>query len=116
VSWARRRVLRALDGLDREASESVGLAVSELVTNAFQHGAAPVRLVVDRTDDVVLVQVVDGGPRLPHLVPEPGPDGGWGLHLVARISVRWGVTELDAGPGKTVWAEVAVPNGAQEPG
>ena len=76
------------------------LVVSELVTNAFQHGDGEISLSVRHTGDVVRVEVVDSGDG-----PLPTPeDARLGLRAVEALAERWGAVE-----GSTrVWAEVAV--------
>ena len=105
------------------AMDSAQLLVSELVTNSFRHGGAPmdevivsVELMADwfrigvqdsGTDAVIAVQPAD-------LVS----GGGFGLNLVRMLSERWGVERL-AGGGTQVWAQLSraggvpagVPNG-----
>lgn len=92
------------------------LLVDELVVEAIhggedggesEDGASPeaieVRAEVD--DSRVRVAVAEGGGsyRLPSRRPEPG-DPGFGLHLVQRLSDRWGIRrEHDRA---TVWLEL----------
>lgn len=72
------------------------LLVSELVVEALNidSGAedARIELRAELRDDRVHVEVADGGAafRLPSRRPEPG-EAGWGLHLVQRLSSRWGI-------------------------
>ncbi|WP_255306446.1 ATP-binding SpoIIE family protein phosphatase [Streptomyces sp. Wb2n-11] len=113
--------LPAADGFtDRVADDAVVL-VNELVTNAVVHAGTNVELVChleEATDDdpaALVVEVSDHHPaRVVHNDPEggPGPAGrggqefGRGLHLVAALSVCWGVTYRTG--LKTVWARIAV--------
>ncbi|MGW1159984.1 ATP-binding protein [Streptomyces sp. NPDC002519] len=99
------------------ASETVALVVAELSANAVLHGRVPgrdfeLRLRCDRAAGVVRVEVSDthpGRPEPPESVPDPADaDGGRGLLLVEALAARWGVDERE-GPGKTVWAECALP-------
>ncbi|MCD0481808.1 ATP-binding protein [Streptacidiphilus sp. ASG 303] len=115
-----------LPGEDEEAlavAEDVLLVVSELVTNACLHAGGPQELLLHCTDDALRIEVADANPshpepRRPH---ERGKPGGHGLHIVGRLSRRWGVVghpapaadgvsaDGTAGPGKTVWVELDAP-------
>src|SRR5919112_4897579 len=79
------------------------LLVSELATNAVQHGTPPVRLRVecDGTQGLC-VSVSDEDPASPTAM-DAGPDdeSGRGIRLVDVISDRWGVTH-HPGNGKEV--------------
>lgn len=80
-------------GLGHEAP-ALELAVSELVTNALQHGRGDVEVEITATDDGVRLEVGDHGDQvgLPAITPAgPGTHGGWGLRLVERLSDSWGV-------------------------
>ncbi|TYB49242.1 ATP-binding protein [Actinomadura chibensis] len=91
------------------ADDYVGrLVVSELVTNAFVHGEGPiiVRLFVDGRDGLPVVEVWDGGARLPVVPPENhATTSGRGLLLVSELVRAWGVRPLDEG-GKVTWAKL----------
>lgn len=111
---AAGKAREALEELEEHIEEGVlqdmHLLVTELVTNSVRHADAaadaPVHLEVSVGGDRVFVAVEDGGRGF-----EPTPrsadsprDSGWGLHLVERLSSRWGVT----GDGRTrVWLELA---------
>lgn len=92
-------------GLTGEAAEPTLLVVTELVSNAAEHGCGPAWLGIEPRGGAVRVEVHDGAPepplRLPH---DPARPRGRGLSLVDAVSSRWGVT--DDPPGKVVWAEV----------
>nr|WP_042440743.1 ATP-binding protein [Streptacidiphilus albus] len=97
------------DAEQREVAEDVLLLVSELVTNACLHAGGPTELALHGTAGRLRVAVSDRSeqppvPRTPHSAARPG---GHGLHLVDRLTSRWG-TEPRPG-GKTVWLEVAAP-------
>jgi serine phosphatase RsbU (regulator of sigma subunit)/anti-sigma regulatory factor (Ser/Thr protein kinase) len=83
------------------------LLVSELVTNAIVHGRPPVRLRLTHLGDAVLVEVDDGWAQAPHRRrPEPDEAHGRGLHIMAMLARRSGVS-LGL-TGKTVWCTVPV--------
>ncbi len=91
-------------------SESTGLLVSELVTNAIQISRvagqdAPVRfwLVSDRTQVVIFVWDASPLPPLPGDVGEDA-ESGRGLLIVQAISARWGWDFPPGMSGKVVWA------------
>jgi anti-sigma regulatory factor (Ser/Thr protein kinase) len=99
--------------LDGESREDVLLVVTELLSNAVDHGRGPVRLAVEFRGDAVRVEVHDTAPEPPRpLPPDPQRPRGRGLHLIEALSSRWGWA--DDPDGKTVWAEVpnARPTGA----
>jgi LytS/YehU family sensor histidine kinase len=107
-----RRFLRKL--LSKRATaeqlEAAELVVSELVTNAIRHASTRDRIRLEiglRLDRSVYVAVTDSSRRLPVLrwVDPQKAAGGWGLHLVARLSRRWGTDTLAA--GKRVWSVIA---------
>lgn len=106
-----REAIEGLDeGLERGVLQDMHLLVTELVTNSVRHADAasgePVQVEVSVAGDHVFVSVEDGGsgfkpkPRSAH----SPRDSGWGLHLVERLSSRWGVSNQ----GRTrVWLELA---------
>jgi anti-sigma regulatory factor (Ser/Thr protein kinase) len=99
---ARRALEPAVRGLDPDRRADVLLLTTELVTNAFRHGAPPITLTIDAEADTLRVEVEDAGAGRPARQPEPGPAGGWGLLLVEEAADRWGVVD-----GSTnVWFEV----------
>ncbi|UIX33130.1 ATP-binding protein [Streptomyces sp. GQFP] len=86
------------------------LMVSELMTNAVTHGRVPgtsgrqVRMAIERTGDVIRVEVRDTqSDKKPHLCGTGQDTGGRGLVLVDALSDAWGVNPGVI--GKTVWAE-----------
>ncbi|GAA1181917.1 hypothetical protein F4556_006038 [Kitasatospora gansuensis] len=104
--------LPAADEEGQAVADDVLLLVCELVTNACLHTAGPERLLLHCTESALRVEVADAGPdrprpRLPH---QPGRPGGHGLHIVARLSTRWGVTVREDLAGKSVWLEIAAPS------
>ncbi|NLU66580.1 SpoIIE family protein phosphatase [Streptomyces sp. HNM0574] len=98
-----------LDGL----ADTTELLVSELVTNALRHGEGDirVRLLLDRT---LVCEVWDGGLVQPRRRRAHDTDeGGRGLQLVGLLSMGWGSRRTPK--GKTVWFELALPDGDTKP-
>jgi hypothetical protein len=85
------------------------MVLGELVANAYQHTTTPRRLRVFREGCSVHVEVTDGDPAEPRLLPSsPTRPSGHGLLIVDELCLEWGVRPaLDGGPGKTVWAVLA---------
>jgi hypothetical protein len=100
----RVAVVLAEWGLTGEAVEPTLLVVTELLSNATEHGHGPGWLAVEPADGSVRVEVRDDAPEPPHLrPPDPSRVRGRGLQLVEALS-QWGWT--DDPPGKVVWADV----------
>jgi anti-sigma B factor antagonist len=97
-------------GVCGSAVTDAALVISELLSNALQHGTplpgSGIRVSWDTDGDGVRVCVSDGGGLTRPELGEPTSTttGGRGLRIVARLSQRWG-TYSDA-DGTTVWAEV----------
>jgi signal transduction histidine kinase len=96
-----------------EVAELAKLVVSELVTNAQQHGAGPVRMRLGFGDGVLRVEVHDCGPGRPECrAPSVEDERGRGLGLLdALITLHGGVRGVvdDCwGPGKTVYVELPI--------
>ncbi|GLZ05051.1 hypothetical protein Acsp03_25170 [Actinomadura sp. NBRC 104412] len=112
-------------GLDATADDVVA-AVSELVTNALQHGlrglprplpAGPIQLVLLGHPRRVVAAVTDPGARTPEpIAQDPGRfgEGGRGLLVVGAVSASWGWAPLATG-GKAVWAAFDVRSTAPQP-
>lgn len=113
---ARRRVSGVLESCSlMAAATTAALVVSELTTNAVLHARTPfqVRLTVD--DVAIRIEVHDDSERPPvrrYFSDESA--SGRGLRLVEELSTAWGVVADHDGPGKTVWAELAL-SGASAP-
>lgn len=88
-----------------QLTDTARVLMSELVTNAFQHGVGEVvsvRLYVTATD--LCIEVDDGSPWVPRRDPaEPLAQGGRGLFLVDGLADAWGVTE----DGARVWCVIS---------
>jgi anti-sigma regulatory factor (Ser/Thr protein kinase) len=105
---ARRFVLAHLpehpaqDDVDR-----VLLCVSELVSNAIEHGRPPRHLELIITGRNVRVEVRDADPRQPApRIVSPLSLRGRGLQIVETASDRWGVHSVPE--GKVVWFEASI--------
>ena len=96
-------------GLPADKAEAAELVVSELVTNALEHGSAgipaTVRIWLSSDGGSIAINVWDASPRPP--VPKDtsaDADSGRGLMIVAAVSTDWGWAAAD--PGKVVWAVI----------
>jgi anti-sigma regulatory factor (Ser/Thr protein kinase) len=105
---ARRFVLAHLpeqpaeDDIDR-----ILLCVSELVSNAIEHGRPPRHLRLLLTGRTVRIEVRDADPFHPEpQTVSPLSLRGRGLQIVETASDSWGVRSLPE--GKVVWFEAAV--------
>ena len=107
VPLTRRRLSVVLGewGLTGEPREDVLLVVTELLSNAVDHGRGPVRLTVELRSGSVRIEVHDTAPGPPRPQPlDPYAVRGRGLQMVEALSSRWGWTDGPA--GKIVWADV----------
>ena len=87
-------------------SERLVLIADELTSNALRHGGPPVATALSRLADRWLVAISDSSTQIPP-APAEGRDpalGGFGLYLVADLSVAHGWF-LERG-AKSVWAVV----------
>jgi anti-sigma regulatory factor (Ser/Thr protein kinase) len=97
---------RATDGLLSDAP----LVVSELVTNSTVHAGlqddAAVRVCAAIADDVLRIEVENGGTNGAVVRRRPDRDrgGGFGLNIIDALALRWGV---ERSAGTTVWVELA---------
>jgi anti-sigma regulatory factor (Ser/Thr protein kinase) len=113
VRAARRTVQESVGDLSDDELDHLLLCTSEVVTNAVEHGAAPIELHVARTADLVRVEVRDASPLPPRLrKPTPEVLRGRGMLIVDRCADRWGV-ETRALTGKAVWFEIDVVDGSR---
>lgn len=99
---ARRRVDGHRDALGEDAWRRARLLVSELATNAVRHGSGRIELALEPTARGLRVTVSDEGGTGRPTPRTPGADGGFGLHLLADLSDRWG----EGAAGTTIWFEV----------
>jgi anti-sigma regulatory factor (Ser/Thr protein kinase) len=98
-----------LDQLDPKLPEhllpDLRLLVSELVSNGVKYGGdGPVRVEIKNEPHRVRAEIVDQGVGFTPVERDGDLSrvGGWGLHLVDRLTDRWGTYE-----GSThVWFEI----------
>ncbi|MEU5265802.1 ATP-binding protein [Amycolatopsis sp. NPDC021455] len=106
----RRWASRTLAGVDDAHLVDVLIVVTELVTNAYDHGRGPseIRMGFTPRPCLVRVEVDDGSPAHPVVAsPSLTALGGRGMLIVEKLSAAWGVRDDPETGGKTVWAEVA---------
>jgi anti-sigma regulatory factor (Ser/Thr protein kinase) len=119
--WARDELATALReyGVPEDDRFQVArLVVSELVTNVVRHGGeggggggGQVELVMAlHPHGVLRIEVGDeGAVRSVRRCPSPAMTGGWGLNVVHRVALDWGVQPKSRwSSGKVVWAELPV--------
>jgi anti-sigma regulatory factor (Ser/Thr protein kinase) len=107
---ARRSVLSSKVGVPSVMRHRLALLLSELVTNAIQHGGAgpheTIHVRLASTPERVRVEVHDpgsqAGPPAERLEAETG---GYGLLLVDRLADGWGRDRTEAG-GSLAWFEL----------
>jgi anti-sigma regulatory factor (Ser/Thr protein kinase) len=106
---ARKFVSEIARDLPSGLAGDAELLVSELVSNAVQHGRPEITLRVSLDPPLIGVSVHDDGAGVPdtHVErPDPTEPSGRGLYLVDRVSSDWGVILSDPPPGKTVWFRI----------
>src|SRR5919108_3520192 len=98
---ARRSVLSVEAGLPGTIRHRLALLLSELVTNAIQHGGAgpseSVQVRVSSSRARVRVEVFDPGSKGPGPRDRVDRGGGYGLLLVDRLADGWGREATDSG-------------------
>ena len=107
LSAIRHRISEVFGDLSQDSLEDVQLIVTELVSNAYDHGRHPRRLCLRRAgaSPRLRVEVDDASPEPPVLGRSRlSSTRGRGLIIVDKIAADWGVAGQPA--GKTVWAEL----------
>ncbi|WP_326815656.1 ATP-binding protein [Streptomyces sp. NBC_01744] len=105
VAQARRTTATVLRqwSLPDALAEDARLVVSELVSNAITHGSGDVRLQLRQDNHELRIRVTDDSTAPARRRRAGASDlGGRGLHLVARLSLRWGVADS----GRTTYAVI----------
>ena len=103
ASIARLIVTAHGAALPEDRLKSANLMVSELVSNACQHGTGRIELCVHSDAEGLEASVHDEGTGTIES-PDPRPArGGWGLHFVDRLSDTWGVEDH----ASRVWFKVS---------
>ena len=92
-----RELLRDTLGsvLDEDELDKALLLTSELVSNAVRHGKGKITLRADLDENRLLVEVIDEGSGLEHVIREREFENveGWGLRIIDSQSSRWGAHE-----------------------
>jgi anti-sigma regulatory factor (Ser/Thr protein kinase) len=107
IRAAREFTRATLSGWEmRQLADDAVLVVSELVTNALQHGGPGpliwLRLLAQRP--YLMCMVTDAGHEVPlRRQASPAESTGRGLQVIESCASRWGWHLLDDG-GKVVWA------------
>lgn len=113
VTAARHRLRASLDdlGVPQGVGDDAEIVSSELLGNAVRYarGIAGGMLLLgwQVSAGQLLIQVTDGGSGgvVESRDVDTGAVHGRGLHIVERLSARWGVTD-HVGGLRTVWAEL----------
>ena len=93
IRTARHLVNDHTTTLGLQRRQDAALMVSELVTNAVQHGIGAITLRIEAEPGAVRVEVADEGIVAVAPSPAPGADGGWGLRIVDQLADDWGILE-----------------------
>jgi anti-sigma regulatory factor (Ser/Thr protein kinase) len=106
---ARRTVLSSKAGLPGVIRHRLALLLSELVTNAIQHGGAgpheTIQVRLASTPKRVRVEVHDPGSRAGGPRDRLESESGYGLLLVDRLADGWGREQTGTG-GSLAWFEL----------
>jgi serine/threonine-protein kinase RsbW len=109
ASVARQSVLSVRGGLPSTVRQRLVLLLSELVTNAIQHGGAgpheTVQVRLASSPQRVRVEVFDPGSTRPEPRDRLEEPSGYGLVLIDRLADGWGRVETEDG-GSLAWFEL----------
>jgi two-component sensor histidine kinase len=84
------------------------LLADECLANAVQHGGGAFELTVQRSSDILRVEVADQSPQFPVPLPSNSEsERGRGLTIVTSLASRWGAEQREHG-GKVVWFELSL--------
>jgi len=100
---AAAAVLAAWGYTEPSWCDQSALVISELVTNAIQHGGGSLVLEIEAHDKQVVLSVADGSSVVPRR-REPDGRGGRGLMIIDALTARWQVESHHG--GKRVLAEL----------
>lgn len=99
------RELCSTADLNGDTVETAVLLVTELVSNAIEHGGGTAVLGADVDERRLRIDVADDDPQIPQVHRgEIDDERGRGLLLVDALSSRWGAAPKN--PGKNVWFEL----------
>jgi anti-sigma regulatory factor (Ser/Thr protein kinase) len=105
----QRAVLDRVAAADRgDLTERLTIVATELAGNALRHGRPPTVVILQRSDEDLVVDVLDNDPESVPAVDHqrPAGDGGLGLVLAQRLAREVGWYPTDT--GKRVWATFAL--------
>jgi anti-sigma regulatory factor (Ser/Thr protein kinase) len=109
AGMARRSVLSTKAGIPGVIRHRLALLLSELVTNAIQHGGAgpheTIKVQLASTRKRVRVEVLDPGSNQSGARERLEEGGGYGLLLVDHLADAWGREPMESG-GCRAWFEL----------
>lgn len=110
-SVARQTVRESLAklGVTGNLAGDILVVVSELVSNAVEHGGGYDGLEIDHEGDQLTIRVYDRSSSLPRpRVPEPLTPRSRGLQLVNAVVPSWGSEKCEG--GKYIWVRFTLPS------
>ncbi|MEF9915576.1 ATP-binding protein [Streptomyces sp. P5-A9] len=99
-------------GIPAEELDTVVLIVSELSTNAVQHGRSDMAVRFALVGEILRIDVADFGEPMPGLLPSSAHEHGRGLAIVSCLADRTETCKEDWGRRVSVTVRIA---GAQYP-